>query len=80
MNLAAQAIRCVLHGVFPPLSKFAGSAGGVKNSRYPREMYHIMRNYNGKPAVAFFKHWKAGEVGCVTRFPRPCELTAHVVL
>jgi len=80
MDLAAQAIRCVLHGVFPPLSEFAGSAGGVKNSRYPREMYHIMRNYNGKPAVAFFKDWKAGEVGCVTRFPCLCELTARVVL
>ena len=80
MELAAQAIRCVLHGVFPPLSEFAGSTGVVKNSRYPNEMHHFMRNYKGKPAVAFFKHWKAGEVGCVTRFPCLCELTARVVL
>ena len=80
MDLAAQAIRCVLHGVFPPHSELAGSAGGVKYSRYPSEMHNCMRNYKGKPAAAFFKHWTAGEVGCVTRFPSPCELTAYVVL
>jgi len=77
MDLPAQAIRCVLDGVFPLHSE---SAGRLINTRYPREMYHFIRNYNGKPAVAFFKHWKAGEVGCVTRFPCLCELTACVVL
>ena len=54
MELPALAIRCSLSNVFPP-TKLGG---------YPREeIYHFMRRYVCKQAVAFIDYWRLGQVG-----------------
>lgn len=55
MELPALAIRCSLSDVFPPKRH---------DRRYPGdEIYHFMRRYIGKQAVAFIDDWRVGQVG-----------------
>jgi len=80
MELPAQAIRCVLDGVFLPST--TGSFGN-KISNDKRDASYLqsqfLGKYIGKPAVAFFTFWQGHEVGFVNRLSNR-ELTARAVL
>ena len=71
MERPAQAVRCTLDGVCPPNST------GKDNRFIPEEMFYMMEKYNGKVAVALFKHWNAGKVG---QLSKSRELKARTVL
>lgn len=65
MEFPALAIRCSLSDVFPP-TKLGG---------YPRdEIYHFMRRYARKQAVAFIDYWRLGQVGYSNKPGAPPEL------
>lgn len=78
MVLPAQAVRCILRGVFPP---FTGGTTG--ECQFPKKICNFMRQYNGMPAFAVFEYWNVGGVGYFDRKakePVLRELTACVVL
>lgn len=77
MELRAQAIRCSLYGVLAVLN----TAGSLPNGDdlFPIDLHLFMKQYEGKPAVAFVIDWQAGEVGYEEGSALQ-ELTAYVVL
>lgn len=75
MKLPAQAVRCILRGVFPPLT------GELEGDNYPKKVCNFMRQYNGMPAFGVFEYWNIGGVGYFDpKAPTLRELTASVIL
>lgn len=72
MELRAQAVRCCLAGVFPPMH-LNGS------TKWAEEVYQLVHQFDGKEAVAFFHSWHAGQVGYFDK-PATRELEAFVIL
>lgn len=73
MELPAQAVRCSLRGVSPPMN--------AKNGLFPQGIFNYMSSrFNGKGAAAFFYQWQEGQVGNQGDSPNSRELIAYSVL
>jgi len=75
MDLPAQAIRCNLEGVCPPMNP-----DGSRGWKYNQETFEFMRSFRRKPAIAFFSEWVAGQVGHIDEKSSSFEFRVKTIL